>query len=88
PQEIEDILMATGLIIEVVVVGIPDELLGNRLIALAAPKNGESSKSQIMSLCAEKLPKYKLPGSIKLVRSLPKSTSGKIDKAKCLELAR
>ncbi|MCP4368082.1 MAG: acyl--CoA ligase, partial [Deltaproteobacteria bacterium] len=87
PQEIEEALMATELVIEIVVVGIPDKLLGNRLIALATPKNGDISESRIMSLCAERLPKYKLPGSIKLVRSLPKNTSGKIDRAKCLELA-
>ena len=87
PQEIEDALMATELVIETAVIGVPDELLGNKLIALAVPRNGNSSKNQIMKLCADSLPKYKLPSSIKLVRLLPKNTSGKIDKAKCLEIA-
>jgi len=88
PQEIEDVLMATKLVVETAVIGVPDELLGNKLIALAVLRNGTSSKNKIMKICADILPKYKLPGSIKLVRSLPKNTSGKIDKAKCLELAR
>lgn len=88
PQEIEDALMATELVIETAVIGVPDELLGNKLIALAVPINGTSSKNKIMKLCADRLPKYKLPSTIKLVRSLPKNTNGKIDKAKCLELAR
>jgi len=88
PQEIEDALMATELVIETAVIGIPDELLGNKLIALAVPINGTSSKNKIMKLCADILPKYKLPSTIKLVRSLPKNTNGKIDKAKCLEIAR
>jgi len=87
PQEIEDALMSTELVIETAVIGIPDELLGNKLIALAVPINETGSKNIIMKLCADSLPKYKLPSSIKLVRSLPKNTSGKIDKAKCLELA-
>ena len=87
PQEIEDVLMATELVLETAVVGIPDELLGNKLIALAVPIDKTGSKNKIMKLCAERLPKYKLPGSIKLIRSLPKNPSGKIDKAKCLELA-
>lgn len=87
PQEIEDALMATELVIETAVIGVPDELLGNKLIALAVPVNGNSSKNKIMKLCADSLPKYKLPGSIKLVRLLPKNTSGKIDKEKCLEIA-
>jgi len=87
PQEIEEAIMATGLVMEIAVVGVPDELLGNRLVALATPMNGDSTENSIMSLCAKKLPKYKLPGSIKLVRSLPKNTSGKIDRTKCIELA-
>ena len=88
PQEIEDALMATELVIETAVIGVPDALLGNKLIALAVPINETGSKNKIMKLCADSLPKYKLPGSIKLVRSLPKNTSGKIDKTKCLEIAR
>ena len=87
PQEIEDALMATELVIETAVIGVPDELLGNKLIALAVPINGISSKNKIMKLCADSLPKYKLPSSIKLVRSLPKNTNGKIDRTKCLEIA-
>ncbi len=86
PQEIEDVLMATELVIETAVIGIPDELLGNRLIALAVPKNGTSSEKKIMSLCADSLPKYKLPSSIKLVRSLPKNTNGKIDRNGCKKI--
>ena len=41
PREIEDILLATNLIIESAVLGIPDPLLGNKLIALAVPQNGD-----------------------------------------------
>jgi len=88
PQEIEDALMATELVIETTVIGVPDELLGNKLIALAVPINGTSNKNKIMKLCADILPKYKLPSTIKLVRSLPKNTNGKIDRTKCLEIAR
>jgi len=88
PQEIEDALMSTELVIETAVIGIPDELLGNKLIALAVPINETSDKNKIMKLCADILPKYKLPSSIKLVRSLPKNTNGKIDRTKCLEIAR
>ena len=87
PQEIEDVLMATELVIETAVIGIPDKLLGNKLIVLAVPVNGAGDKNKIMKLCAERLPKYKLPSSIKLVRLLPKNTSGKIDRAKCLKIA-
>jgi long-chain acyl-CoA synthetase len=86
PQEIEDALMSTGLLIEVVVLGLPDNLLGNKLVAVASAINGDCSGSDILSVCARKLPKYKLPSEVKLVRSLPKNANGKIDRTKCLEL--
>jgi len=86
PQEIEDALMETELLIEIVILGIPDELLGHRLIAFAAPKNENCTENQILSRCAERLPKYKLPSEVKLVRTVPKSPSGKIDRKKCLGL--
>lgn len=88
PQEIEDVLMETELVIEAAVLGIPDELLGHKLIAIVTPKSEDCSSKQLLSLSAEKLPRYKLPGEIHLVRALPKSTSGKVDRNKCLDLVR
>ena len=86
PQEIEEALMNTELIIEAVVLGIPDKLLGNKLIAIVSPISNGIIDREILAKCAERLPKYKLPSEIKLIRSLPKKASGKIDKNKCLEL--
>lgn len=87
PQEIEDVLMETELVLESVVLGVPDSLLGTRLVAVTAPNNGDCTPDQILSKCAEKLPRFKLP-EIHLVRALPKSASHKIDRKKCLELMR
>ncbi|MES0447133.1 MAG: AMP-binding protein, partial [Desulfobacterales bacterium] len=86
PQEIEDALMETELVIESAVLGIPDELLGYRLVAIVTPKSEDCSADQILSACSEKLPRFKLPGEVNLVRALPKSTSGKINRRKCLTL--
>ena len=85
-QEVEDALMATKLVIEAAVLGLPDMLLGNRLIAVATPLNGECCENDLLSLCSKMLPKYKVPAEIKFVRSLPKHGSGKINRTKCLEL--
>ena len=38
PQEIEDAIMETGLVIEAVVLGMPDAIKGHRLIGVATPK--------------------------------------------------
>lgn len=85
-QEIEDVFMETQMVTETVVLGLPDKLLGNKLIALVTPKNADCNENQILSQCLERLPKYKLPSEIKLVKALPKSLSGKIDRSKCLAL--
>ncbi len=88
PAEIEDALMETDLLMEVAVLGIPDELLGRALVALATPLDKACDEGEILKRCSEKLPKYKLPGEIKLVRRLPKKANGKIDRGRCLELIR
>ena len=84
PQEIEDALVATQLAVEAAVIGLADDLLGKRLAALVVPLNGESSPESIKEHCAALLPKYKLPGEIRLVRSLPKNANGKIDRNGCI----
>lgn len=86
PQEIEDVLEETGLIIEAAVLGVPDALLGTRLIALVAPVDGECSERYILGLCAAKLPRYKMPAALHFTRSLPKNANGKIDRAQCKKL--
>ena len=88
PQEIEDVLIETQLVIEALVLGVRDKLLGHKLIAVVTPKNGRCREGEVLGRCAEKLPKYKLPSEIKFVRALPKSSSGKIDRSACLEIAR
>ncbi|MBT3386593.1 MAG: acyl--CoA ligase [Desulfobacula sp.] len=83
PQEIEDAVMETDLVVESAVIGVKDDLLGNKLIALATPKNKDINESMILSKCSQMLPKYKMPTEIKLVKMLPKNANGKIDKTKC-----
>jgi len=86
PVEIEDTLMGSGLLAEVVVLGLTGDLLGQRLVALSVPRNGDFGAEKIAAYCAEKLPKYNIPSEFKIIRALPKSSSGKIDRTKCLEI--
>ena len=88
PQEIEDALMSTGMLLEVAVVGVDDELLGERLVAFAVPLGGATCERDLLSLCHAKLPRHKVPGEIRFLANLPKYPSGKIDRAACLASAR
>jgi acyl-CoA synthetase (AMP-forming)/AMP-acid ligase II len=85
-QETEDTILETGLVIEIFVTGCPDELLGHKLIALAVAKHANADSQTILAACAQHLPRYKIPGEILLLSSIPKKLSGKVDKEKCMEI--
>ena len=61
----------------------PDDLLGNRLVAFAVAINNETAEDEVLEACSQLLPKYKVPAEIRLTRNLPKKASGKIDKGAC-----
>jgi acyl-coenzyme A synthetase/AMP-(fatty) acid ligase len=84
--EIEEVILASGEFVEAVVLGIPDPLLGNRLAAVVVPKNSGCSERELSAMWARQLPRFKLPGEVKQVHALPKNSSGKIDRQKCLEI--
>ncbi|MFA7536725.1 MAG: class I adenylate-forming enzyme family protein [Desulfuromonadales bacterium] len=86
PQEIEDALMATGCFVEVVVVGVPDALLGTRLVALGVPQSDHSREG--LAALLTRLPRHKIPGEFRYARFLPKKASGKIDRGACAEMVR
>lgn len=86
PQEIEDALMATGMLLEVAVLGVPDAMLGTRLVVAAVPIHTDTTAHDLLARCADCLPRYKLPTEVKIVADLPKISSGKLDAARCREL--
>lgn len=88
PQEVEDRIMDTGIAVEVAVLGIPDPLLGLKLVAVVEPKDKNITGDDILKKCASDLPKYKLPAQVVFVRALPKKASGKIDREKCADLVK
>ena len=81
PQEIEDAIIQTDLVVEAAVIGVKDDLLGNKLIAFASAKNKTIDANMILSQCSKLLPKYKMPAQIQIIKQLPKNANGKIDKA-------
>ncbi len=86
PQEIEDTLMESGFFVEAVVLGLPDTMLGNKLVILAVPTKENCTENDIFTYCASRLPKYKVPAEAKFTRSLPKKSSGKIDRKACVSM--
>ena len=63
------------------VVGVPHDKLGETPKAFVVVKSGASVKArQLMSFCREHLAAFKCPSAIEFVNSLPRTTTGKIQK--------
>ncbi len=81
PKEIEEVLLELPEVSEVAVLGIPDDILGEKIVAVVVPSNGVVPKTQkVLNHCCKKLASFKVPHEIKVVDSLPKTSSGKIKK--------
>ena len=79
--EIETALYSHPKIKEVAVIAIPDELISNKIKAFIVSHESESlSKIELEKYCFERLPKYMIPELIEFRESLPKTSTGKIDK--------
>ena len=86
-EEIETVLSSHPRIKNAVVIPIPDELIGNRIVAVVVPVSRESmNKENIVLHCAALLPRYMIPEMIDFHDSLPKTSSGKIDRRKIRDL--
>jgi acyl-CoA synthetase (AMP-forming)/AMP-acid ligase II len=82
PSEIDDVIQQHPSVLEVAVIGVPDETWGESLKALVVLKSGEkTTEEEIIKFCKNKLSRFKIPRRIEFIPSLPKSASGKILKA-------
>jgi acyl-coenzyme A synthetase/AMP-(fatty) acid ligase len=79
--EVETALYEHPAVREAVVLPVPDELLGSRLRALVSADAGiELSREQLLEHCRRRLPSYMVPDAIELRPTLPKTSTGKIDR--------
>ncbi|MFV8829014.1 long-chain-fatty-acid--CoA ligase [Alkalihalobacterium sp. APHAB7] len=78
PREIEEVLYDHPEIVEVAVIGVPDESYGESVKAFVVSKNETLTESDLKNYLADKLVKYKRPQFIEFLSELPKNTTGKI----------
>jgi long-chain acyl-CoA synthetase len=83
PKEIEDVLSEVSGVMEAAVIGAPDEVLGEVVIAYVAYRPGTvGTEAELNEHCASRLTRYKRPIAINVIDSLPKNAVGKLDKLK------
>jgi acyl-CoA synthetase (AMP-forming)/AMP-acid ligase II len=77
--EVERVLEAHPKVREAAVVGIPDELWGERVAAaIVASDPGDRLWSELETLCRGQLSDYKVPRRYRFVDELPRNTYGKV----------
>ncbi|MCE7985830.1 MAG: AMP-dependent synthetase [Caldilinea sp. CFX5] len=80
PTEIEEVLFQSGQLRHAAVIGVPDEVLGQRIKAYVAPRDGESvDPDGLLAFCAERMPPYMLPKTVEVLDKLPITSNGKVD---------
>ncbi|MDZ7931356.1 MAG: AMP-binding protein [Rhodococcus sp. (in: high G+C Gram-positive bacteria)] len=85
PAEVEDLLLAHPAVHEVSVVGIPDDMLGERIKASILPRDGADRKELTLPrirqfLRGRNLASYKMPDVVEVVDAFERTAVGKISK--------
>lgn len=81
PREIEEVILTHPSVLEAAVVGMPDQILGEAICAFVVLKDGlPCAENELMRLCSQSLPPFKMPKKIYFMPSFPKTESGKIKK--------
>ncbi len=78
PNEIEERIAELPGVLEVGVVGIPDDKSGEAVRAYIVATQTPPTEAAVLAHCRESLAAYKVPKSVRFVDELPKSPIGKI----------
>ncbi|KAF7227352.1 transcript variant X2 [Nothobranchius furzeri] len=89
PAEIEQFLYRHPKVMEVQVVGVKDERLGEQVCACIRLRQGQTSTAQeIRSFCKGKISHFKIPHYVIFVHNYPLTVSGKVGHSEHMQLYR
>ena len=79
PEEIEVTIATHPAVVDVGVIGVPDEVRGQIAKAFVVLKPGQTvSPEELLAFCKGKIATYKLPREIVIVNELPRTPTGKL----------
>jgi long-chain acyl-CoA synthetase len=78
PNEVEDVAMTHGGLLECAVVGLPDQHSGEAVALYAVKKSPEVNENELRDFMRTRLTSYKMPRYIEFRTELPKTNVGKI----------
>jgi acyl-coenzyme A synthetase/AMP-(fatty) acid ligase len=82
PVEVENVVHGINGVLEVAVIGEPDEILGEAIKCFIVLEEGANiSIRDIKKICTEQLENFMVPKYLEIVAELPKTNTGKIAKS-------
>ncbi|MDQ0793117.1 AMP-binding protein [Streptomyces sp. B1I3] len=87
PREIEEFLYGHPKIADVQVVGVPDDVYGEEILACVIPRDPADPPTldEVTAFCREQLAHYKIPRGLRVLESFPMTVSGKVRKIELRE---
>ncbi|OKH39403.1 2-succinylbenzoate-CoA ligase [[Phormidium ambiguum] IAM M-71] len=80
PNEVEAAIMATQMIEDICVIGLPDRQWGEIITAIYVPKSADINIDNLKIAIQDKLSKFKQPKKWIAVESLPRNAQGKVNR--------
>lgn len=87
PAEVETILEGHPEVAEVALVGVPDDRLGDRPVALVVPLHDTFPDDAFLRWAHERVAGYRRPRAVVLADAIPRGANGKVDRPGATRLA-
>src|SRR5689334_20445882 len=88
PAEIEDFFLRHPKVLDVSIVGVPDPIMGEAVMAFVIPREGETLTSEeVLAFARGKMANFKIPKYVEIVDRFPLTGSGKVQKFRQKEYA-
>jgi long-chain acyl-CoA synthetase len=84
PQEVEDVLALHPQVLDVAVIGVHDDDLGQKVLAIVSPADPDNASpelaEELIEYCRERLARFKCPRGVVFDADLPRLPTGKLAK--------
>ena len=88
PQEVEEVLYQHPVVLEAGVVGMPDPVYGEKVVAFVALRDGVAvDERELRDFVHSRIAEYKTPERIIFLTNLPKGLTGKVERRVLKDLA-
>ncbi len=88
PAELEAVLLTHPQVVQAAVVGVPDEIAGEKVLAFVVVEDPDKTTPlDILDYCREQMAPYKVPNNVHILDELPMNQAGKVQKFVLQDLA-